>query len=49
MAGTRRVEIKKFNGMNFELWKLKVQDILVKCDMWGVVSKKNLLGMRQED
>ena len=38
-----------FNGTNFELWKLKVEDILVDCDMWVVVSKKKPSGMEQED
>jgi hypothetical protein len=28
MASNLRIEIKKFNGQNFELWKIKVEDLL---------------------
>ena len=38
MANRRGIEIEKFNGMNFELWKLKIEDILVDSDMWVVES-----------
>jgi hypothetical protein len=29
MASSYRIEIKKFNGKNFELWKLNMEDLLV--------------------
>jgi hypothetical protein len=29
MASSSRIEIEKFNGKNFELWKLKMEDLLV--------------------
>ena len=29
MVSSSRVEIDKFNGQNFELWKLKIEDLLV--------------------
>ena len=29
VTSNSRVEIKKFNGQNFVLWKLKMEDILV--------------------
>ena len=29
MASSSRIEIEKFNGHNFELWKLKMEYILV--------------------
>ena len=29
MVSNSRVEIEKFNGNNFELWKLKMEDLLV--------------------
>jgi hypothetical protein len=29
MASSSRIEIEKFNGKNFELWKLKIGDLLV--------------------
>lgn len=33
-----RVEVEKFNGTNFELWKLKMQDMLEDRDLWEVAS-----------
>ena len=30
MVSSSRVEIEKFNGQNFELWKLKMEDLLVE-------------------
>jgi hypothetical protein len=29
MGSNSRIEIEKFNGQNFELWKLKMEDLLV--------------------
>ena len=29
MASSSRIKIEKFNGKNFELWKLKMEDLLV--------------------
>jgi hypothetical protein len=29
MASSYRIEIEKFNGKNFELWKVNMEDILV--------------------
>jgi len=29
MEISSRIEIEKFNGQNFELWKLKIEDLLV--------------------
>ena len=37
MASGSRLEIKKFNGQNFELWKLKMEDLLVDKEKWVVV------------
>ena len=31
------MEIEKFNGKSFELWKLKMEDLLVDKDQWIVV------------
>lgn len=28
----------KFNGNDFELWKLKMEDMLVDRDLWTIVS-----------
>ena len=37
MASSGNIEIKKFNGQSFELWKLKMEDLLVDKDQWIVV------------
>ena len=37
MASSSRVEIEKFNGQNFELWKLKMEYLLVDKEQWAVV------------
>lgn len=39
MANTsRRVDIEKFNGRNYELWKLKIEYLLVDKDLWVAFS-----------
>lgn len=37
MASSGKIEIEKFNGHSFELWKLKMEDLLVDKDQWIVV------------
>jgi hypothetical protein len=37
MASNSKMEIKKFNGQSFELWKLKMEDLLVDKDQWIAV------------
>ena len=37
MASSSRIEIEKFNGQNFELWKLKMEDLLVDKEQWAAV------------
>eukprot|EP00253_Pinus_taeda_P014358 PITA_14358 len=37
MASSGKIEIEKFNGQSFELWKLKMEDLLVDKDQWVVV------------
>lgn len=44
-----RVEIVKFTGSKFELWKLEMEDLLVDRDLWFVVYGQKPSGMRQED
>jgi hypothetical protein len=34
MARNSKIEIDKFNGKIFELWKLKMEDLLVDRDQW---------------
>ena len=37
MVSNGKIEIKKFNGQSFELWKLKMEDLLVDKDQWVAV------------
>ena len=37
MVSSSRIEIDKFNSQNFELWKLKMEDLLVDREQWIVV------------
>eukprot|EP00253_Pinus_taeda_P017430 PITA_17430 len=37
MASSGKIEIEKFNGQSFELWKLKMEDLLVDKDQWITV------------
>jgi hypothetical protein len=37
MASNSKMEIEKFNGKIFELWKLKMEGRLVDKDQWIVV------------
>ena len=42
--------VEKFNGSNFELWKLKMEDMLEDCDLWEVASLLvRPVAMSQED
>eukprot|EP00253_Pinus_taeda_P029902 PITA_29902 len=38
MASSGKIEIEKFNGQSFELWKLKMEDLLVDKDQWIAVN-----------
>jgi len=37
MASPYRIKIEKFNGKNFELWKLKMDDLLRDKEQWIIV------------
>eukprot|EP00253_Pinus_taeda_P035892 PITA_35892 len=37
MASSGKIEIEKFNGQSFELWKLKMEDLLVDKVQWIAV------------
>ena len=37
MASGGKIEIEKFNVQSFELWKLKMEDLLVDKDQWITV------------
>jgi hypothetical protein len=34
----KKMEVEKFNGSNFELWKVKMEDLLEDRDLWQVAS-----------
>jgi hypothetical protein len=40
MTSSSRIEIEKFNGKNFELWKLKMEDLLVDKEQWIIVDPR---------
>ena len=37
MTSFSRIEIEKFNGKNFELWKLNMDDLLIDKEQWIIV------------
>ena len=50
MASSSRIDIKKFNSQNFELWKLKMKDLLVDQEQWIAVDLgKKPIGTSQDD
>lgn len=40
MADNTRVTITKLNNENYQVWKYKVELLLVKEDLWNVVSEE---------
>ena len=34
MGSSGKIEIDKFNGRSFDLWKLNMEDLLVDKDQW---------------
>ena len=50
MASSGNIEIEKFNGQIFEVWKLKMEDLLVDKDQWiGVDPGTKPTTMSDED
>jgi hypothetical protein len=50
MASNSRIEIEKFNGQNFELWKLKIEYFLVDREQWTMVCPGTMsIGMLTEE
>ena len=37
MKTSSRINIEKFNGQKFELWKLKMEDILLDKEQWIIM------------
>jgi hypothetical protein len=35
MASNSIIEIERFNGQNFELWKIEMEDLLVDREKWA--------------
>jgi hypothetical protein len=49
MVSSSKIEIEKFNGKIFELWKLKMEDLLVDKEQWVVVDPGTApMGMSME-
>eukprot|EP00253_Pinus_taeda_P004592 PITA_04592 len=44
MVSSGKIEIEKFNGQSFELWKLKMEDLLVDKDQWITVDPREATG-----
>jgi hypothetical protein len=40
MVSSSRIKIEKLNDKNFELWKLKMEDLLVNKEQWIVVDPR---------
>jgi len=50
MARSGKIKIEKFNGQSFELWKLKMEDLLVDKDQWiGVDPGTKPTGVSDEE
>lgn len=43
MASTSYLEIKKFNGISYKFWKLKINDLLEEWDQQRAISEKEKL------
>ena len=37
MVSSGKIEIEKFNSQSFELWKFKMEDLLMDKDQWIAV------------
>ena len=50
MESSSKIEIEKFNRKSFELWKLKMEDMLVEKDQWIIVDPSTRpIGMSTKD
>jgi hypothetical protein len=50
MERSSRIEIEKFNGQNFELWKLKMEYLIVDREQWKTVCPgTHLIGMLMKE
>ena len=46
-----KMKVEKFNGKNFQLWKMQMEDYLYQKDLWHPLEGKfnKLTAMRNED
>jgi hypothetical protein len=49
MESTSRLEMDNFNGTNFELWKIGIEDLLVDQNLWVPVSTIEPTNMKYEE
>ena len=50
MSNKTIIDIEKFNGHSFQLWKLKMEYLLVNQEQWIIVKHKTkLMGTSDED
>jgi hypothetical protein len=50
MESSSRIHIEKFNGQIFELWKLKIEYLLVDREQWVAICPDTILiGMSREE
>ena len=40
MSGGSRIEIEKFDGTRFDLWKMKMEDLLCDRDLWTTIENE---------
>jgi hypothetical protein len=43
MASGSRIENEKFNSQNFELWKIKIEDLIVYQGQWETTYQGTIL------
>ena len=34
-----RIDVENFSSINFEMWKLKMEDLLIDWDLWDVIDE----------
>lgn len=37
-----RIDVEKFSGSNFEMWKMKMEDLLFDRDLWDAIDENKL-------
>ena len=39
---SRRIDVENFVGTSFEMWKLKMEDLLIDQDLWDPIDENKL-------